>query len=113
MVFAAANGRRDIMKKTDKADTNGYIFPKKTESRASFLGKSASRAGIIGLHPLSGLVVGGLAGYFLWKKFDAAWLFWGMLVIGFIAGCRNAYRDFRAMMREEENDHVTKKPSRH
>lgn len=113
MEFVAGECRRDTMKKTNKADTSGYIFPKKTESRASFLGKSASRAGIIGLHPLSGLVVGGLAGYFLWKKFDASWLFWCMLGIGFIAGCRNAYRDFRAMMREEENDHVAKKPSRH
>lgn len=113
MVFVAAGRRRGIMKKTAKADTSGYIFPKKTESRASFLGKSASRAGIIGLHPLSGLVVGGLAGYFLWKKFDASWLFWGMLLIGFIAGCRNAYRDFRAMMREEESDYVAKKPPCH
>lgn len=98
------------MKKTDKTDSAGCIFPKKTYSRASFLGKSASRAGLIGLHPISGLVVGGIAGYFLWRKFDAPWFFWSLLAIGFIAGCRNAYRDFCLMRHEEETDNAAKMP---
>ncbi|CAK7068806.1 MAG: hypothetical protein DELT_01781 [Desulfovibrio sp.] len=104
--------RESTMTKPDKTEKKGYIFPKKTESRAAFFGKSVSRAGIIGLHPLSGLLVGGVAGYFLWKYFAAPWIFWCMLAFGFIAGCRNAYRDFRAMQREEEAEDAAKKPQR-
>lgn len=86
-----------------------HIFPKKPV-QSSRLGGSFFRAGVIGLHPVSGLVVGGAAGYFLWKRFDLAWCFWGLLCIGFIAGCRNAYRDIRLMMREQEAEDAAKKP---
>lgn len=88
-----------------------HIFPKQTGDAAR-MGGSFFRAGVIGLHPVSGLVVGGVGGYFLWKRFDAAWCFWGLLFIGFIAGCLNAYRDVRAMLREGEAEDAAKKPPR-
>ena len=86
-----------------------HIFPKGTTGRTR-LGGSFFRAGVIGLHPLSGALVGGAAGYFLWKQFDAPWCFWILLLVGFAAGCLNAFRDIRAMMREEDTDHAAKKP---
>lgn len=88
-----------------------HIFPKQT-GPASRTSGSFFRAGVIGLHPVSGLVVGGASGYFLWKEFDAAWCFWGLLCIGFIAGCLNAYRDINAMLREEEAEDVAKNSPR-
>ena len=93
------------MKKTAKTDTapKGYIFPKAgAHTRAATLSSSLGRAGVIGLHPLSGLLVGGGAGYFLWKNFDAPWLFWVFLLLGFAAGCLNAYRELRALLREQD-----------
>ncbi|MDR3073931.1 MAG: AtpZ/AtpI family protein [Deltaproteobacteria bacterium] len=91
-----------------------HIFPGRTSGppgRAK-LGGAFFRAGVIGLHPVSGLVVGGAAGYFLWKKLDAPWCFWTLLLVGFVAGCLNAYRDIRHMMREEDGGHAAKKPHR-
>lgn len=104
-----------------KADTRkGYIFPKTRASHAATFGGAIGRAGVIGLHPLSGILVGGAAGYFLWKRFDAQWLFWILLLLGFIAGCRNAYREMRSYLREQEkpgksgpgteSENVAKKP---
>ncbi|MCC8193642.1 MAG: AtpZ/AtpI family protein [Deltaproteobacteria bacterium] len=95
------------MKKTGDPDAaprpKGYIFPRTgLHTRAATFGGALGRAGIIGLHPVSGLLVGGAAGYFLWKKFDAAWIFWVLLLLGFIAGCLNAYREARAYLREQE-----------
>lgn len=95
------------MKQTEDAErTNagkGYIFPQtdKTARAASF-GGALGRAGVIGLHPLSGLLVGGGAGYALWKKFDVAWIFWILLLLGFVAGCLNARREARAYLREQD-----------
>ena len=90
------------MKKPDSGGTQerGYIFPKKSSAAAPAIGGAFFRAGVIALHPVSGLLVGGVAGYFLWKHFDAAWMFWGLLLLGFAAGCLNARRDFKAMMRD-------------
>ena len=65
------------------------------------------RAGVIGLHPLSGLLVGGAAGYFLWKHFDAPWIFWTLLPIGFAAGCLNAYREIHALLLEQDTEGKT------
>ncbi len=94
------------MKKSEgTGNTNagkGYIFPKagRAARAASFSG-ALGRAGLIGLHPISGLLVGGGAGYILWKKFDAAWIFWILLLAGFIAGCLNARREALAYLREQ------------
>ena len=97
------------MKKTettrDTDERKGYIFPKSgSGSRVASFGGAIGRAGVIGLHPISGLLVGGAAGYFLWKKFDASWLFWILLLLGFIAGCLNAYREVRAYIRDQDDE---------
>lgn len=98
------------MKKPEEADTpdagKGYIFPKAGRAaRAASFSSVLGRAGIIGLHPISGILVGGGAGYFLWKKFDAAWIFWILLLLGFVAGCLNAWREARAYLREQDAEH--------
>lgn len=101
------------MDPSDKADEKkSFIFPSKNAGQSPFLRGSVFRAGIIGLHPVAGAFVGGGAGYFLWKKFDAPWCFWFLLLIGFMGGCLNAYRDLRAMMREEEAGNAGKNSSR-
>ena len=87
-----------------RAEGKGYIFPKKSGSRFATFSGSLGRAGVIGLHPLSGLLVGGAAGYFLREYFGAGWIFWVLLLLGFIAGCRNAYREARALLREQDNE---------
>ena len=88
------------------------IFPRKSASGAPHLGGAVIRAGAVGLHPLSGLIVGGGAGYFLWKQYDAAWCFWVLLLLGLVAGCRNAYRDVQRMLREEHEQKTTDEPPR-
>lgn len=87
-----------------RTEGKGYIFPERSGSRFAMFGGSVGRAGLIGLHPLSGLLVGGAAGYFLREYFDAGWIFWVLLLLGFIAGCRNAYREARALLREQDNE---------
>ncbi len=79
-----------------------YIFPKRGTSKTALFGSAIGRAGVIGLHPLSGILVGGCAGYFLRREFDAPWIFWTLLLLGFIAGCRNAYRETKALLRDME-----------
>ena len=89
--------------KNGTGEGKGYIFPKANHgSRVASFGSAIGRAGVIGLHPLSGILVGGCAGYFLWKHFDAAWIFWILLLLGFIAGCLNAYREAKALLREQD-----------
>lgn len=94
------------MKKTERTATDAgksYIFPEKSgATHVAAFGGALGRAGIIALHPISGLLVGGVAGYLLWKKFDAAWIFWILLLLGFTAGCLNAYREARAFLREQD-----------
>lgn len=86
-----------------RTEGKGYIFPEKSGSRFATFNGSLGRAGVIGLHPLSGMLVGGAAGYFLRGYFGAGWIFWVLLLAGFIAGCRNAYREARALLREQDN----------
>ncbi|GHV53247.1 hypothetical protein FACS1894206_03560 [Deltaproteobacteria bacterium] len=85
-----------------------HIFTPKIAKKPG-LGGVFLRAGVIGLHPVAGLLVGGACGYFLWKQFDAAWCFWVFLLIGFIAGWMNAYGDIRVMMREQDAEDAEKK----
>lgn len=92
--------------------TGSHIFPEKP-SGAPLLGKGLSRAAIIGLHPLGGMLVGGGIGYWLRLEYGFGWSFPALLLIGLAAGCLNAYRDARSLLREEESDHDTKKPSQH
>lgn len=101
-----ARGMRDSMKQPEDSKDDGkkYIFPKNRSGNASSFSSAIGRAGVIGLHPLSGLLVGGLAGHLLRAYFSAPWLFWVFLLIGFIAGCRNAYRDAKALTREQDRE---------
>lgn len=101
-----ARGMRRLMKQPQEAGDKGkkYIFPKNRPANAPSFAAAIGRAGVIGLHPLSGLLVGGLAGYFLRERFGAPWLFWVLLLAGFIAGCRNAYRDAKALVREQDRE---------
>ena len=97
-----------------------YIFPEKRASRTATFSGALGRASVVGLHPLSGILVGGGSGYFLWKHFDAQWIFWILLLMGFVAGCRNAYREMRSYLREQdetetnefgaESENAAKKP---
>ena len=92
-------------------DGKSHIFPRRTAAPAR-RGGSFLRGGVIGLHPIAGLLVGGALGHFLWKQFAAPWCFWVLLLVGFIAGCLNAWRDIRAMLREKDAGHAATKPSR-
>lgn len=88
-----------------------YIFPKRT-SGSPLLGSGFSKAAVIGLHPLGGMLVGGGIGYWLRYEFGVAWGFPVFLLVGLFAGCLNAYRDARLLLREEETNHDAKKPPR-
>lgn len=90
----------------------GHIFPSRKRGRLAELSGPYFRAGVIGLHPLSGLLVGAALGYFLWKRFDAQWLFPAALIAGLIGGCVTTLRDIRAMRREQEAEDAGKKPPR-
>ena len=89
----------------------GYtmIFPKKPASGRPFFSGPAMRAGVIGLHLVSGLLSGGVIGYLLdsWRgtKF---WL-WIFLLLGFVAGCINIYRDVRKLLRENDEEDAARR----
>ena len=89
------------------------IFPKKRDSTSPQLGNAVFRAGVIGLHPLSGLLVGGGIGYVLWHHFDTPWCFWLFLFLGFVAGCRNAYSDIKRILLKNDESNAEQKPSGH
>lgn len=105
------------MKKTHSQDTKdsgkGHIFPSREKGRLAELSGPYFRAGVIGLHPLSGILVGSTLGYILWKRFDAQWLFPVCLIAGLAGGCLTAFRDIRAMTREQDAENAGKKPPRH
>ena len=59
-------------------------------------------AGIIGLHMVSGVLVGGAAGYFLDRWLDTSpWLLLVFLLLGVVAGFLNVYRDTQRLLREQ------------
>ncbi len=60
-------------------------------------------AGTIGLHMVSGIVVGGLIGYALDKWFETGPLLTGIfLLIGIAAGFKNVYRDAKRLIASQE-----------
>ncbi len=65
---------------------------------------AAGRASVLGLHLVSGLIVGGLLGYGLdaWAGCHP-WGFIGGLVLGIIAGFRNLWQDASAMLRRMDD----------
>lgn len=60
------------------------------------------RAGVMGLHLVSGILVGGLMGYGVDHWFDCKP--WGLLIglgFGIVAGFRNMWSDAKKLMRHE------------
>ena len=88
------------------------IFPKKPSRERPLLSGPIARASVIGLHLVSGLLVGGTMGYFLWKWFDAAWCFWLFLGFGFAAGILNTYRDVQRLLRDQDAIDAANNPPR-
>ncbi len=87
------------------------ILPEKPR-QTPLLSGPVIRASVIGLHCVSGMLVGGGIGYFLRSWFDAAWCFWLFLALGFLAGCLNMYRDVQRLLRDQDAIDAAKKPPR-
>ena len=92
-----------------------FIFPSTaSRGRGRFSGiysSATGRAGIIALHPIAGLLVGGGLGAYLERTFETGnWIFWLFLILGFIAGYRNAAREYRAMLREQDEKRTSALP---
>jgi ATP synthase protein I len=70
---------------------------------------SLSQAGTIGLHMVSGIVVGTLIGWALDRWLETSpWLTGIFMVIGIVAGFKNVYVDTKRLartQREEESRH--------
>lgn len=72
---------------------------------------SVGRASIMGLHMVSGLIVGVLLGYALDHWLDT--FPWGAgvgLLLGIGAGFRNVWIDAKHLIQEGERDHAAHKP---
>lgn len=64
-----------------------------------------STAGTMGLHLVSGTLVGAVLGWFLDKWLGTnPWLFLTMLVLGIVAGFMNVYRDAKHLMDSEKRE---------
>lgn len=64
-----------------------------------------SKAGVIGLHMVSGLAVGGVMGYFLDKWLGTSpWLMIVFFILGIGAGFRNVYIDTKLLLRAQSGD---------
>lgn len=70
------------------------------------------RASVMGLHMVSGIIVGCLLGYWLDKWLETSpWLAGAGLVLGIAAGFRNVWLDARILLRQgEESDAGKKRP---
>ena len=70
------------------------------------------RASVMGLHMVSGIIVGCLLGYGLDKWLDTSpWLAGAGLVFGIAAGFRNVWLDARILLRQGEESDADKKRS--
>lgn len=73
-------------------------------SSGSGLFDALGRASVMGLHMVSGIIVGGLLGYWLDRTFDASpWFLLGGIVFGIGAGFRNLWLDAKILLRHGEN----------
>lgn len=89
-------------KKTE-AGRKSFIFSEGT--RGGAFTRAVGRSGVIALHPVAGLLVGGGLGMYLQREYGlGSWVFWTLLLLGTFAGCRNAWRDYRAMLREQNEE---------
>lgn len=63
------------------------------------------KAGVIGLHMVSGIAVGTLLGWFLDKWLDTSpWCLVIFMLAGIAAGFRNVYIDTKRLVNEENKD---------
>lgn len=70
----------------------------------------AGRASVMGLHMVSGIIVGCLLGYWLDKWFGTyPWCAGVGLIVGIGAGFRNIWLDARILLRQGEQDDAGKK----
>ena len=70
---------------------------------------SLGRASVIGLHLVSGTLVGGAMGYGLDRWLGTSpWGLLFFLILGIIAGFRNAWRDARRVMQESATESMDK-----
>ena len=64
--------------------------------------QSLGLASMMGIHLVSGVIVGMAMGYYLDKFFDTKpWLTLLFLIFGIIAGYRNMFREMRRIQRKE------------
>ena len=82
-----------------KAPQDGHmLFNKKTNKNIESLGI----ASVMGLHLVSGVVVGMAMGYYLDKYFGTKpWLTLIFLVFGIIAGYKNMFREMQRIQKKE------------
>ncbi len=72
-----------------------------------------AKAGSIGLHLVSGIVVGAVAGYFLDKWLDTRpWLFMLLLVCGIVAGFKNVYTDTKRLAASQQEEEPGQAPDK-
>ena len=70
---------------------------------------SLGRASTMGLHMVSGIIVGGLIGYWLDKWLGTGpWLKIVFFLVGVAAGFRNVYLDARLLMKAQEDKDADK-----
>lgn len=66
---------------------------------------SLSQAGAIGLHMVSGVAVGAVAGYFLDQWLGTSpWLTWILLLMGIVAGFKNVYVDTKRLIQTQKEE---------
>jgi ATP synthase protein I len=78
------------------------LFKRKRLRADGFFG-ALGLAGSIGLHMVSGILVGFLIGYWLDKWLDTSpWLKLVFFILGVVAGFRNVYLDAKILLKEQE-----------
>lgn len=77
-------------------------FLKSLTSKESGLFSAVGTASVIGLHMVSGILVGGVIGYFLDKWLGTGpWLMLVFFLLGVAAGFYNVYLDTKRLLKEQ------------
>lgn len=95
----------------DRPDQNGESGPEEPSLGKSFV--TWANAGVIGMHMVSGPLLGGFLGFYLDKWLDTkpVCIFIG-LALGLVAGGLNMFRDVRRLLREQAADEAREKMRR-
>lgn len=94
--------RKGALAKPRRLQKAVMIFPKPPKNSGSLFSGPAARASVMGLHFVSGLLVGGGVGYMLDQWLGTRFLLWIFLPLGIAAGFMNVYRDAKRLMREQD-----------